>query len=132
MKSENILLSTPLLKWYLEHDLIVSRIYQVTEFRKLKCFASFCNEVTQARREGDSNSGLDVIANTMKLIGNSGYGSLIMAVEKFQNIKYVKGQREVFSKIKSPLFRNATEILKFSSYRYQKRKLIYSFYSLLN
>ena len=58
------------------------------EFQRDLCFKSFGDEVTKTRREGDSNSDLDVIA--MKLIGNSGYGSLIMDVEKHQTVKYVK------------------------------------------
>ena len=71
-----------MLKWYLEHELVVTQIYQVIEFQRDLCFKSFGDEVTKTRREGDSNSDLDVIA--MKLIGNSGYGSLIMDVEKHQ------------------------------------------------
>ena len=46
----------------------------------------------------------------MKLIGNYEYGSLIMNVEKFQNIKYARVQKNTFSKIKSTLFQNVTEL----------------------
>ena len=49
----------------------------------MSCFTTFWTEVTKGRREGDSNWELDVIANSMKLIGNSGYGSLIISVEIF-------------------------------------------------
>ena len=34
MKAEKIILSSPLLKWYLEHGLVVTRIYQVIEFQR--------------------------------------------------------------------------------------------------
>ena len=32
IKGENTLLATPLLKWYLEHSLEVTKVYQVIEF----------------------------------------------------------------------------------------------------
>ena len=32
MKGEKILLATPLLKWYLEHGLEVTKVHQVIEF----------------------------------------------------------------------------------------------------
>ena len=35
-------------------------------------------EVTEARRSGDINKELKVIADTCKLIGNSAYGGIIM------------------------------------------------------
>ena len=105
MKAEKIRLSTPLLKWYLEHVFLVTRIYQVIEFQIDSCFKSFGDEVTSARREGDSNSSLDVIANTMTLIGNTGYGSLIMDVEKHQNVKYLIGKHKACLKTKSPFLK---------------------------
>ena len=110
MKATKILLSTSLLKWYLEHGLKVGNIYQVIEFKKDACFQKFCNEVSDARREGDINTASDVIANTMKLIGNSGYGSLIMDVEKHQQIKYVKGEHEAYLYVKKPNFKKVTEL----------------------
>lgn len=72
MKAEKMLLGTPLLKWYLDHGLKVTRIYQVVEFNAQACFKKFVNDVTEARRMGDARP------DTMKFIGNSGYGSLIM------------------------------------------------------
>ena len=35
---KRILLITPLVKWYLEHGLIISKIYEVIQFRPIKCF----------------------------------------------------------------------------------------------
>ncbi len=72
-KARQILLATPLLRWYLEHGLEVTKIYQVIEYRKRTCFESFVREVSDARRAGDASPELSIIAETMKLIGNSGY-----------------------------------------------------------
>ena len=71
-KARQILLATPLLKWYLDHGLKVTKIYQVVEYRKKACFRSFVEEVSDARRAGDASPELAIIADTMKLIGNSG------------------------------------------------------------
>ena len=38
MKGEKILLATPLLEWYLEHGLEVTRVYQVIEYTPKPCF----------------------------------------------------------------------------------------------
>lgn len=45
MKAEKMLLGTPLLKWYLDHGLKVTRIYQVVEFNAQACFKKFVNDV---------------------------------------------------------------------------------------
>ncbi|XP_053395936.1 uncharacterized protein LOC123525701 isoform X2 [Mercenaria mercenaria] len=71
-KARQILLATPLLKWYLDHGLQVTKIYQVVEYRKKACFESFVKEVSDARRAGDACKDMAIIADTMKLIGNSG------------------------------------------------------------
>ena len=41
MKGEKILLATPLLKWYLEHGLEISKVHQVVEFTPEPCFKPF-------------------------------------------------------------------------------------------
>ena len=38
MKAEKILIASPLLKWYLEFGLQVTRIYMTLEYGKAKCF----------------------------------------------------------------------------------------------
>ena len=43
---------TPLVKWYLEHGLVITKIYQVVEFKPLSCFNRFAQQVTDDRRAG--------------------------------------------------------------------------------
>ena len=50
---EQILLATPFLKWYLEHGLEVTKIYQVIEYTPVPCFKPFGEAVSDARRAGD-------------------------------------------------------------------------------
>ena len=89
----------------------MSNIYQVIEFKKDACFQKLCNEVSDARREGKLIPASDVIANSTKLIGNSWYGSLIMDVEKHQQIKYVKGEYEAYMYAKKTNCKKVTELL---------------------
>lgn len=64
----------------MEHGLVISRVYQVVEFTPNPCFADFTEEVSDARRRGDSDPRFEIFADTMKLIGNrelfsvNGYG----------------------------------------------------------
>ena len=82
MKGEKILLATPLLKWYLEHGLEVTKVHQVIEFTPEPCFKLFGDAVSDARRAGDADPSKAIIADTMKLVslfehrGNSGWGML--------------------------------------------------------
>ncbi len=108
MKARQILVATPLLKWYLEHGMVVSKIYQVVEYRRQKCFETFVQEVSDVRREGDTMPEKAIIADTMKLIGNSGYGSLIMDKTKHREHTYVSGENEACYRVNIPQFRNMT------------------------
>ena len=69
-----ILLATPLLRWYLAHGLVVDRVYQIIEYEPNPCFRRFGESVSTARRAGDEDPDKAIIADTMKLLGNSGYG----------------------------------------------------------
>ena len=83
MKARQILLATPLLKWYLNHGLEVTKIYQVIEYKPQRCFYQFVQDVSDARRQGDSDPCKFILADTRKLEGNAAYGSTITDQEKF-------------------------------------------------
>ena len=65
---EKILLASPLIKWYLEHGLEVTHIYQVVEYTPVPCFSPFGEAVSDARRAGDVDPNKAIIADTMKLV----------------------------------------------------------------
>ena len=67
---KKICLSTPLLKWYLNHGLVVTHIYTAVEYIPNSAFNSFMTQVAQARLDGDHDNDKALIAETMKLIGN--------------------------------------------------------------
>ena len=85
---EKLLLATPLLRWYLAHGLIVDRVYQVVEYEPNPCFQRFGESVSAARRAGDSDPEKAIIADTMKLLGNSGYGKTVTNVDKHRDVRY--------------------------------------------
>lgn len=63
-----VLLATPLIKWYLEHGLQVTHIYQIVEYTPSPCFKPFGEAVSNARRDGDRDPNKAIIADTMKLV----------------------------------------------------------------
>ena len=83
-----LLLATPLLRWYLAHGLVVDRVYQVVDYEPNPCFQRFGESVSAARRAGDADPEKAIIADTMKLLGNSGYGKTVTNVDHHRDIKY--------------------------------------------
>ena len=81
-RGEKILLATPLLRWYLAHGLIVDHVYQIIEYEPKPCFRHFGESVSTARRNGDSDPEKAIIADTMKLLGNSAYGKTVTNVDR--------------------------------------------------
>jgi hypothetical protein len=110
LRARRILLATPLIKWYLEHGLVVSRVHLVIEFTPNPCFASFMEEVSDARRCGDSDPRFEIFANTMKLIGNSTYGSMIMTKEKHTDITYCTSKEKAGYFASKKRFQTLTEL----------------------
>ena len=110
LSASRILLSTSLVKWYLEHGLEISKIYRVIEFTPQKCFKKFADDVCDARRAGDLDPLKAIIADTMKLHGNSAFGGLLLDKEKHRDVKYVEGERAMQLKVNDPRFRHCTPL----------------------
>jgi hypothetical protein len=110
MSGERILLTNSLLKWYLEHGLKITRIYEVIEFTPAKPFLGFVEQVSSARRKADMSSEYSNFGNVWKLVGNSGYGSLLIQKDKHRDVMYVKGKPNACKLISDPKFYNATEL----------------------
>ena len=83
-----LLLATPLLRWYLAHGLVVDRVYQVVDYEPNPCFQRFGESVSAARRNGDVDPDKSIIADTMKLLGNSAYGKTVTNVDRHCDVKY--------------------------------------------
>ena len=53
LKATKILLLSELVRWYLNHGLKISKIYQLIEYTPKKSFEAFGLSVSEARRLGD-------------------------------------------------------------------------------
>jgi hypothetical protein len=80
---KEIVLYSPLLKWYLEHGLIITKFHCAIKYIPEYAFKQFADEVSDARRAGDVDADKKLIAETAKLFGNSAYGKTITNKEKF-------------------------------------------------
>ena len=87
-RGDKILLTTPLLRWYIAHGLVVDHVYQVVEYERKPCFRNFGESVSTARRNGDVDPDKAIIADTIKLLGNSAYGKTVTNVDRHRNVKY--------------------------------------------
>lgn len=109
-RASDIMLSTPLLKWYLEYGLQVTKIYTVIESCSRSCFSNFVGNVSKARRLGDNDPSQEVISDTVKVEGNPAYGSLLLNKEKFTKIEYVEGHLQASKKINEKNFKKLDEL----------------------
>ena len=102
---EKILLTTPLAKWYLDHGLDITKIYEFIEYTPTKPFEKFALDVSNGRRGGDCDEFKKILANMWKLIGNSSYSAALLRKDKFHKISY-HDQSTVDKAINSPWFVN--------------------------
>ena len=102
-------LTTPLLKWYLEHGLVITRIYTTVEYISNAAFSSFMTQIAQCRLDGDRDKDKALIAEMSKLIGNSSYGWMITNKEKHHDIVFVD-ESEISTEIIDNHFYDMTEL----------------------
>jgi G:T-mismatch repair DNA endonuclease (very short patch repair protein) len=104
MKGEKILLLSDLLRWYMEHGLVVTKVYQVVEYETRPIFKNFSKSVSDTRRLGDVDASLKLLANTAKLIGNSLYGKTITDKTRHRNVTYTLDDNKASLNVRSNFF----------------------------
>ena len=92
-KLENGTVITPLFNFYMELGLQCTKIYRFVQYSPRKCFNNFVQSVVDAYREGDENPLSGVVAETMKLLGNSSYGYQIMDRSRHTITKYLSDEK---------------------------------------
>ena len=110
LSAQQILLYEPLLQWYINHGAVIKRIYRTIDYKPKKIFPWFVKEVTEARRTGDVDKSKALLADIFKLLGNSGYGKLIEALERQTNVIYTKDEKVVDRALRSAYFTDLDEI----------------------
>ena len=92
---QNGTLITPLLLFYLQLGLVVTKIHRFVEYTPTKCFNSFVQSAVDARRRGDENPISSVVAETMKLLPNSSHGYQIMDRSRHTVMKYLSDEKHM-------------------------------------
>ena len=110
MKAEKILLYSPLLKWYLNHGLQVTKIHKYISYTSGRPFKWFPEEVSGARRAADQDKNKKQLGDTAKLKGNSFYGKMIGNLEKHMNTKFTTDEKLIDEIFRSPYFDDLEEI----------------------
>ena len=110
MKTEKILLYSPLLKWYLNHGLQVTKIHRYISYISGRPFKWFPEEVSSARREADNDKNKKQLGDTAKLKGNSFYGKMIENLEKHISTKFTTDEKLIDNIFRSPFFEDLEEI----------------------
>ena len=85
-----------------------------------KIFEWFVDQVTEARRQGDTHKEKAILADVFKLLGNSCYGKFIEALERQTDTTYTKNENEVDRSLRSSYFEDLEEIGE--AYEITKRK----------
>ena len=110
MKTEKIFLYSPLLKWYLNHGLHVTKIHRYISYTPGTPFKWFPEEVSSARRDADNDKNKKQLGDTAKLKGNSFYGKMIENLEKHRTTKFTTDEKLIDKIFRSPFFEDLEEI----------------------
>ena len=110
-KLENGTVITPLFNFYLELGLQCTKTYRFVQYTPRKCFNNFVQSVVDARRQGDENPLSGVVAETMKIFGNSSYGYQIMVRSRHTTTKYLNDEK-THKAIKETFFKRLNTVEK--------------------
>ena len=111
---QNGTLITPLLLFYLQMGLVVTKIHRLVQYTPKKSFNSFVQSAVDARKQGDENLNSSVVAETMKLLANSSYGYQIMDRSRHTVTKYLTDEK-MHAAINSKLFKKLDHVNKASN-----------------
>lgn len=113
--AKRILLYEPLLKWYLEHGAVLTKMHRTIDYEPRKVFTWFVE-----RRTGDVDKSKALLGDMFKLLGNSDYSKVIEAVERQTNVVYTKDENVVDRALPSVFFIDLEKIG--DAYELERRK----------
>ena len=90
---KNGTLITPLLLFYLQLGLVVTKIHRFDEYTPKNWFNSFVQAAVDAKRKNDENLNASVVAERMNLLANSSYGYQIMDRSRHTVTKYLSDKK---------------------------------------
>lgn len=107
--ARKILLTTPILKWYLDHGLRVTRVYSLLEMVPKSCFESIRDEIVEYRRQADRDPALKSSGENWKTLGNSLYGKTVTNKQRHKDHMVVPDEK-VGSLVNSSRFHKMEEV----------------------
>ena len=110
-KLENGTVITSLLNFYLSLGLKRTKIYRFVQYTPKKSFNNFFQSAVDARIVGDENPKSRVVAETMKMLGNSSYGYQIMDRSRHTETKYLNDEK-THKAINGKLFKRINRVSK--------------------
>ena len=110
LSAEKLLVYAPLRRWYVDHGAVITAVYRTIDYTPGKVLDWLVEQVTEARRTGDVEKSKALLAEVFKLLGNSGYGKLIEALERQTNVIYTKDEKVVDRASRSAYFSDLDEI----------------------
>ena len=72
-------LYSPLLRWYVEHGVLIRTVHRKIDYQATKIFMRFVEQLTETRRTGDVDKSKAQLAEVFKLLRNSSCGNPIEA-----------------------------------------------------
>ena len=109
LEANHIVLTTPMLRYYLEKGLCVKTVHWAVEYVKGKPYQQLVDEGVEMRRYGDSTNN-SVLSTTSKLKINIVYGVLDMARVGHKNVKYSTNHAVIQKNVNSPSFSKLEEV----------------------
>ena len=110
LSAEKLLVYAPLLRWYVDHGAVITVVHRTIDYTPGKVFDWFVEQVTETRRTGDVEKSKALLAVVFTLLGNSGYGKLIEALERQANVIYTKDEKVVDRALRSAYFSDLDEV----------------------
>ena len=74
--ASEMLVSSALLKFYINFGLVVEKVHQTISYCQSRCFNEFVADITRHRQEAQNDPSRAVISSIYKMFGNSAYGSM--------------------------------------------------------
>ena len=107
-KVEKIPVITPLLHWYLNHGVRMTKIWGYIPANPKSIYKNFDYWVANERRRGKADKAFEAKAESAKLIGNSAYENTILNKEKIQSTK-ICNETEFKKHIYNPFLKDFQE-----------------------
>ena len=109
-KAKKILLYSPLLKWYLNHGMVITGVHHLIGYEPGRPFAWFPEEVDNERRQADNDPSKKQLGDVSKLKGNSFYEKMIEDLIRHLSTTFTTDERKVDEALRSPSFADLEEI----------------------